>query len=351
MKIKQHHLILTVDYELFGNGSGAIQECMVNGANKMMAIADNYGAPLTFFVETNGLLAFSEQSSHSFSVNLVRKQLQAAIDKGHDAQLHIHPQWQDSRYSGDNTWQLDSNKWRIGDLQPDESYNHLYNGKKWLEDLLSTSSTSYKCIAFRAGGWCIQPSHHIVQKLLSLGFIIDSTIAPGYLNVSKGEWSDFRKTTNKPYWQSADDLLLETGTGLIEIPIATAKIKAWQHLNAIRLARRSDNGGLASGCYGDYSGPKGKLSSVYGKLCKIFRLGNVMLDFSTMPTELLITITQNWIERFESGCESLPIVAISHTKNFTQSSAAALNNYLKWAKSSGFHFSTYGQWLGSHDHV
>ena len=40
----QNHLILTVDYELFGNGSGDIVNCVIKPTAMMLDIADRYNA-------------------------------------------------------------------------------------------------------------------------------------------------------------------------------------------------------------------------------------------------------------------------------------------------------------------
>ena len=107
-----------------------------------------------------------------------------------------------------------------------------------------------------------------------------------------------------------------------------------------------DNHGLALGCSGSYRGPGGKLQAIYGKVGKLFRLGDVMLDFSTMPADVLIDITSQWLTRYDnSDLAVLPIVAIGHTKNFTTASADAFHSYLEWADTNNIQFSTYGQWL------
>ncbi len=86
--------------------------------------------------------------------------------------------------------QLDLSRWRIADLSDGEIRVLLKEGRTWLEDLARSRQPDYRCIAFRAGGWCIQPSERVVRTLRKLDFLIDSSVAPGMRNTTKGEWVD-----------------------------------------------------------------------------------------------------------------------------------------------------------------
>ena len=78
-------------------------------------------------------------------------------------------------------------------------------------------------------------------------------------------------------------------------------------------------------------------------------LGTVMFDFSVLPAGAMIDIVEQKT-RLASG-RATPVVAISHSKNFTEQSAEELDALLTWAKSQEYvRLSTYGQWqqhLGS----
>jgi hypothetical protein len=70
-----------------------------------------------------------------------------------------------------------------------------------------------------------------------------------------------------------------------------------------------------------------------------------MLDVSTMPADMLIEITRQWILRFGEDESPIPLVAIAHTKNFSPASEQNMAAYMAWAKGEGMIFSTFGQWL------
>lgn len=340
------HLILTVDYELFGNGSGDIEHCLVNPADTMVSIADKFGAKLTFFVETMEFVAMEQEPALVDEVGRVRQQLIEVMNGGrHDVQLHLHPQWASATYLDKVGWDLDMSKWRIGDIGYDNVSEYLKSGKQWLDELLIPFFPGYKCLAFRAGGWCIQPSEIVVDNLLRNDFKIESTVAPGFHNVSKGEWSDFRKAPDEPYWRVEKDICQRAEDGILEVPIVTGKIGRWRHLQSIRRLRPDSSGGLAPGCCGNYQGPDGRLQTTWGKLSKLRHLGNVMLDFSTMPVDVLIDVTRQWFDRYRGDGRQIPVVAIAHTKNFSRNSAKSLEKYMAWVSENNMEFSTYRQWL------
>jgi len=340
------YLIITVDYEIFGNGTGCFDRCVTAPAERMLQIANHFGTPLTFFVEALELISMEKYGLAE--VELARLQLsQAALD-GHDAQLHLHPQWENAVLTSQKKWLLDLAVWRMGDLSYEASLRLLKMGKLWLENLLKNVLPDYQCIAFRAGGWCIQPSNHVIKGLIDIGFRVDSTVAPGLQNTTRGEWSNFKKAPRKSYWKTENDVCCDTGSGVWEVPIATGRIKKWEHLLSIRKSRSAGHNGLASGCQGNYQGSGSRFQSTLGKIGKIIQLGKVMLDLSTMPVAVLIDVTQQWVKHYDKNLP-IPIVAISHTKNFTTASADNMSKYLEWAKKEGFVFSTYGRWLNAID--
>lgn len=340
-------IILTVDYELFGNGSGNPDCCILSPAEKIIATADFFNAPVTFFVEALEMIAFENNSKTSAEVGRIRKQILKAIAGGHDAQLHLHPQWYTAESKEPQGWVVDETRWRIGDLYEPEIDKLITDGKKWLENLIRDIRPEYRCTSFRAGGWCIQPSEKVLNALTHHNFKVDSTVAPGMKIDSKGEWFNFYVTPKKPFWMTTSDVCLEDEKGTIaEVPITTGKISPLSHFLAKKAHQRQSRG-FAPSCSGSYRKPNGIVSGLVEKMNKLFNLGNAMLDFSTMPADILIEITEKWIKAFGNLDFPIPIVAIAHTKNFTASSSAALKTYLTWATENNIKFSTYSNWYNN----
>ena len=50
------HVILTVDYEVFGNGEGCLTHCVVEPASRLLQVAEKFNAPVTLFAEAAELM-------------------------------------------------------------------------------------------------------------------------------------------------------------------------------------------------------------------------------------------------------------------------------------------------------
>ena len=113
-------LILTLDYELYGNGSGDIYTHIIEPTERILALAGEYKAKITFFVEVVEFWRIEEEWLNGNKMGYdknpiedVRKQLQTAHKQGHDIQLHIHPQWVDAEYKN-GAWSVNLADWRLG---------------------------------------------------------------------------------------------------------------------------------------------------------------------------------------------------------------------------------------------
>jgi len=340
------NIILSIDYEIFGDGSGSMNACMVKPLDKMLALSSQYNALLSIFAETMEIKALQASKHFKVEADAVCQQLQSASKNGHDVQLHLHPQWQDAGFSGDQLNPLNTEKWRIGNLAKDETTQLIKEGKQWLEQLIRPICEDYQCVAFRAGGWCIQPSQAIIESLQENDIALDSTVAPGAKSTSKADWFDFSKAPqNKAYWKADNDVMKPATKGIYELPIATGRIGLFNHLRIILDNMSHDS--LAPDCSGSYSIPGVKDSRLLSKFRKLSNLGHVMLDISTMPAETLIKITSDWQKKFPNDT-NVTAVAIGHTKNFSKRSALEFEKYLQWAEQHNHQFITYQQWLKNH---
>ena len=340
------NIILSIDYEIFGNGSGCMNACMVKPLDNMLNLCTKYNALLSIFAETMEIKTLQTSKHFKAEADVVCHQLQKASKNGHDVQLHLHPQWQGAKFSDNQLNTLNAEKWRMGNLTKDEQTQLIKEGKEWLEQLLRPVCADYQCIAFRAGGWCVQPSQSIIESLQENGIAIDSTVAPGTKNASKADWFDFKKAPQKKaYWKADSDVMKPSSKGIYELPIATSRIGLFNHL-CIILDRMSHDS-LAPECCGSYSIPGVKESRILSKLGKLSNLGHVMLDISTMPADTLIKITENWQRKFPNN-DDVTVVAIGHTKNFTTRSVLEFEKYLHWAEQQNHQFITYQQWLKNH---
>lgn len=345
MTTHARHFILSVDYEIFGDGSGCIETCVLEPARRMLEVAEKHGTRVALFVEALEFAAMENAGGRAATdVSRVRNQLAAAADGGHSLQLHVHPQWHHARSGLGDGWRLEFESWRTGSLAPEALDDVLDRGLRWLAPLREASGARAAPEAFRAGGWCIQPSGAVVRALTARGIQIDSSVAPGLRHGVPGEWYDFRSAPSRlAAWPVAEDVCTPAEGELLEVPIATGRLGTLRRLLAE--ARRRSDGSLAPGCEGSYAGPGGARGRLRGRLGKLRSASVAMLDVCALPARDLVRLAERWSQRQVVGGRSVPVVAIAHTKNFTVRAERQLEGLLTELAERDWVFSSYRRWL------
>ena len=138
-------LILTLDYELYGNGSGDVFKNIIEPTNHILSILRQYNIHISIFFEVVEYWKIKEEwdkgnkmGYENNPIEAINDQLRKAYVDGHDIQLHIHPQWVDAKYI-DGKWHVNLNEWRLGDYHREGEYslkNLLLKGKQTIEDNL-----------------------------------------------------------------------------------------------------------------------------------------------------------------------------------------------------------------------
>lgn len=216
-------LILSNDWELFGDGSGNYFEIQHKPLEALLTTVENHGAKLTVMAEVGQQWAHQKICDRELWAGEVADSwesiLKETIKRNSDVQLHLHPQWLNAKY-GNNKWELDLKQWAISSLAPPEIEKVLREGKQYLDSLLQPVNPDYECIAFRAGAYCIQPSNIVIQKLLNVGMRCDTSVTKGMYNHS---FFDYRDAYSNflPWFVSQEDIKYknQTNEGLLEIPI------------------------------------------------------------------------------------------------------------------------------------
>src|SRR5262245_19077263 len=154
-------LILTNDWELFGDGSGDYFEIQHRPLEDLLGVFAKYNAKLTVMAEVGQQWAHQRIGDREpWARNVVEAWesiLKKTIRNKHEVQLHLHPQWLDAEYK-DNKWQVNLDNWAVSSLPSETTGKIFKKGKLYLENILKPVAPSYECIAFRAGAYCIQPS-------------------------------------------------------------------------------------------------------------------------------------------------------------------------------------------------
>ena len=88
------NLIISLDYEIHGNGDGSPQKLMIEPTKRLLKLIECYGAKLTIFADVAEIMKFKEYYENSgidkFNYTEIIAQLKCAVQNGHDVQMHIH---------------------------------------------------------------------------------------------------------------------------------------------------------------------------------------------------------------------------------------------------------------------
>jgi hypothetical protein len=311
------HILLTSDYEIFGDGSGDVRRVLIEPTAQILSLCEAYGARMTLFFEVAEYWAFVRDPAAEMA-----RQVREAAARGHDAQLHAHPQWLDAEFV-DGAWRLNMQWWRTSSLPFGDADNvHslvglLSRGKSTLEQMLRPVAPGYECLAFRAGAYCVQPSADFIRAALACGLRIDSSVSKGLVKMDALSQVDFRAAHHhhQPWYVDPGDITREAAPGdrrLFEAPIASAEEPVIRHLrwrDLTRALRRSTKQTTSSPA----SRSADRLS--FGtRLARLFTPSYVGWDYCLPNGRRLFRL----LEQFARACDRPvnPLVMIGHPKVF-----------------------------------
>jgi len=334
-------IVLTADYEIYGDGSGDVREQLIKPTEKILELCRHYGAKLTIFFEVVEYWAFIQAGPKGLIEDLgydpaalMKEQLCQALADGHDVQLHIHPQWLDSRYIRGKGWQLNLAYWRLpmvpgglGTPQDIQSLRGLFvKGKEELERMFKPLCSSYQCMAFRAGSWCMQPEQNPLRAMKEAGIQVDSSVVPGLYHMDDHRWIDYRNAPSfYHHWRTQSDNLLAVGRGdegLVEMPVYTCLKKPirmlfsnpWRAVGWFRDWQRRSKA--------DDSNPQGDAEASEGKessLKRMFTPQPFQWDYCDLTSKEMWDFLKEVIERYEHQGTYIPLIMSGHPKDFRNS--------------------------------
>jgi hypothetical protein len=238
------HLIISVDYEIFGNGTGDVRQHMIEPTERMARICEAHHAPLTVFFEVEEYLAFEKYGPQLTAdlgydpAKLIRNQIADLARRGHDIQLHLHSEWVGARYEN-RTWVLFPEHPTVDSVFADqgEVTKYIAERKAAIEEILSTAGSKQKVQVYRAGAFSAQPGPRLLGALRANDFIIDSSVVKGLTRCYRNGGFDYRHAPSaKRPWRISNDVAVEDNNGpLWEFPIYSEMGRRWQQLTIGRL--------------------------------------------------------------------------------------------------------------------
>lgn len=309
-------LLLTVDYEVYGTGQGDPRVLMLEPTNRLIELANGFGAKLTIMAEAAEILAFRREDRFRRAALAIENQLRSAVKQGHDVQLHLHPAWFNSQYH-DGHWQLDFGEYALVGLHPVRIREYLRAGRDYLQALLKPVRQDYRCIAFRAGNWLMQPCREVVAALEELGFLFDTSVFKHGWEIVGPYVLDYRQAHSElGMWVVAPEDINRAALreGLREVPILSFRVlfPSMVTFRRWRMHRRLRRGALA--------GATLKASRGLGAGRPVSRLGLFWakkFDFC----RLTFSEMRRFLDRAIASCKGteppVPVVAIGHSTEFT----------------------------------
>src|SRR5712675_2408477 len=114
------YLVFTDDWELRGDGSGDIGDLQFRPMRRLLPIFEKNDSRATFMVEVAQQLAFRAKQAQFRELKPMADawddHVRDAFRRGHDIQLHVHPQWSEAAYKN-GEWRL-GDAWSLLDYEP-----------------------------------------------------------------------------------------------------------------------------------------------------------------------------------------------------------------------------------------
>ena len=223
-------VILSYDYELFfGDRSGTVEKSLIQPTNRLLDCMESVGFKGNFFVDWQMLKFLKEEGTErtTFDYEMIVAQLKDIVRRGHRIELHIHPHWIDAKYNGDGTWDFgDFSHYSLSTFSEEDIIQMFEEGVSLLTGIVREVDPDYRIVAFRAGGWAVQPFDKLKKAFLKTGICIDSSVMPGAHAYNDGSYYDFRTAPYKKAgsYRFENDVcqVVEDGS-FIEVPISNVK--------------------------------------------------------------------------------------------------------------------------------
>lgn len=223
------NVCISFDYEIFmGENYVSEEEVLLKPTEKISQMLKELGVSATFFADVYCPEAYRRLGKHEFA-DAFDEQLRFLVQQGHDVQLHMHPHWKKASQVGARV-EFPREAYRIHNWMEDGSdavvRQMVHDGVNYLNRVILPVKSDYRCLAFRAGGYCLQPEKELVSILYQEGIRIDSSVCQGMAHDGDGMYYDYcthPKVSNLYLSNSyglADNMEKRIPEGVFEVPVA-----------------------------------------------------------------------------------------------------------------------------------
>lgn len=305
------NIILTMDYEIFGDGAGDVKKHIIKPAYKILKICDKYSVPLTIMFEVNEYQKFIEYESELVNdlgyspAQEMKKQILKAYYRGHDVQLHIHPQWVDAEYKN-KKWIIKNSELSISEFSKTKINQIINSGKKTIEKIICEVDIKFSVCAMRLTNlpWVEAPVE--VHDAMRQNKIYYHSLAV----------SDSLKNNTKGAWP------LDSIGDIFEVPIHSVTLPGFRRFtwNRIKTAlyRRiytQESVSLNSGLMNQQN--KNNLADKVKNI--LFTPQALKWDFCKQSSHEMLKFLDDAMARYDYINQHVPLIMIGHSKDFFNS--------------------------------
>lgn len=323
-------IFISLDYELFlSTPATDIHYSLINPSQRFYNLLNKYNVKSVFFVDAGYLFALKRQKDKYKKLdddyNKVVQQLQYFNSQKHEIGLHVHPHWEDSFFDG-NKWVMDLKRYKLADFKKEEAEMIF---KKYYE--LLQSFISEPIIAYRAGGWCLEPFSHIREAMAECGIYLDSTVYRGGYSKTATHSYNFRHYPQKDSWRFSADPSIEDPDGYFwEVPSTAYQLSPLLYWKVMLNTILKKTKGIDSG--------KPVKPSMKDVLNKLFLKTTHAVSIDSVKSDLLL---QTFKSKEEKGDEYFSVMG--HPKCFSERTYINLIHFIEYALSRGHSFSTFSE--------
>jgi hypothetical protein len=319
--------IFTLDYEIYGNGTGALKDLVYEPTERLKQVFLEWDARFVNYVEVAEFDRI-EACGSDRAIDLVKKQIKELYQDDFECALHLHPQWYNAGYER-GQWHLDYSEYNLCTLPRARVTAIVERALAYMRHVIGRND--YVPLSFRAGNWLFQPSATAAGVLSERGIKIDSSVFKGGVQHNHG--LDYRSAQRNGYfWSFSDDVTRSDATGRwIEVPIHAEMVPIWR----MATSKRVSSGNAFGGAVGRSVGHK------IDRLRDFVRLRYPLkFDFCRMTfKELTSTVDRVLQEDHQRPEVFRPMVAIGHSKDPTN--FRTVSNFLGYLRARGIPISTF----------
>jgi len=332
------NIIITIDYEMFGDGKGDVRKHIIYPTNKILKVCEDSNVPVVIMFETDEYAKFRKYNEMLISdlgyspFQMIRNQIKTVLKNGHDVQLHIHPQWENAEYK-DGNWIINHPDAAITELSEGRIERLIIRGINEINDISKCVQQNNKCVALRLTN---MPWEEAPEKFLNP--MINNGIKIHSLSNSNS-----LKNTNKGYWP------LGKNGKIYEFPIHSMSVPAYKVFSFRRIVASIKSLKYLSI---NYDNVPQELKSEKKKKLKVSRFlksrYDLKWDFCKLNANFMLKMLEEGLSRYDWENREVPLVMIGHSKDFFN--VKELKNFIKitqdrFVKKNTVRFSTFKEFV------